>query len=47
MCTLLSITANQDAINALFRVTRDVAGNLKQLCDKLEAHWRLHNRKTT
>lgn len=28
MCTLYSITTNQDAIKALFRVTHDVAGNL-------------------
>jgi hypothetical protein len=28
MCTLYSITTNQDAVRALFRVTQDSAGNL-------------------
>src|ERR1700754_1969403 len=31
MCTLYSIRTNQDAIKALFRVTRDVAGNLPSM----------------
>jgi putative SOS response-associated peptidase YedK len=31
MCTLYSITTNQDAIKALFRVTRDLAGNLPSM----------------
>jgi len=31
MCTLYSITTNQDAIKALFRVTRDSAGNLPSM----------------
>lgn len=31
MCTLYSIMTNQDAIKALFRVTRDAAGNLPSM----------------
>jgi hypothetical protein len=31
MCTLYSVTTNQDAIKALFRVTRDSAGNLPSM----------------
>lgn len=31
MCTLYSIKTNQDAIKALFRVTRDLAGNLPSM----------------
>jgi hypothetical protein len=31
MCTLYSITTNQEAIRALFRVTKDTAGNLPSM----------------
>jgi hypothetical protein len=38
MCTLYSITTNQDAINALFRVTRDAAGIFRfSICATMHA----------
>ena len=39
MCNLYSVTKSQEAIRRLFRVTRDLAGNLPPLPDIFPIKW--------